>query len=60
MVYECKKTKFTSSDYEKEFICDSEEDIAVLPECSPGSMAIVAKEGMPIYMKNASGEWVKV
>ena len=43
-----------------EFICDSEADIANLPECSAGSMAIVATEGMPIYMMNASGQWVRV
>ena len=40
----------------KTFILDSEEDVASLPFCGPGSMAIVANGGK-VFMKNASGEW---
>lgn len=43
-----------------EYICDTEEDITTLPECECSSTCIVVTEGMPIYMKNASGEWKKV
>ena len=43
-----------------EFVLDSEEDVAQLPKCAPSSMAIVVTEGLPIYMVNASGEWVKI
>ncbi len=40
-----------------EFVCDSAADIANLPECCAGSVAIVADKDGPIYMVNASGEW---
>ena len=44
-----------------EFVCDSEEDVKTLPEkCAPGSIAMVATSGLPMYMVNASGKWVKV
>lgn len=46
--------------YTEEFICDTEKDVANLPTALTGSMAMVASDGMPIYMVNASGEWVKV
>ena len=41
----------------KKYIIDSEADVASLPECRPGSMAIIAKGGKA-YVVNASGEWV--
>ena len=46
--------------YTEEFICDSEADVVNLPQSLTGSMAIVATEGMPVYMVNASGQWVRV
>lgn len=42
----------------KKFIMDSDADVASLPECNPGSMAIVA-EGGKAYVVNASGAWVE-
>lgn len=44
--------------YKKNFICDSEADIANLPECLPGSQAVVVTTGA-LYVVNASGDWVK-
>lgn len=43
--------------YIKEWILDSEADVANLPKCCPGSTAIVATKGGNVYMVNASGEW---
>lgn len=62
MAYKCTKSEWSNQfgGYTCEFVCDSEADIASLPECNPLSTAIVATEGMPVYMVNASGEWVKV
>lgn len=54
------KAYLQTEEYVCDFICDTEDDIANLPDCVAGSIAIVAQEGMPIYMRNASGEWVKV
>lgn len=42
----------------KRFVVDSEADIANLPQCDPGSTAVVA-EGGKNYMVNASGVWVE-
>lgn len=39
------------------FVLDSANDVASLPKCSPGSTAMVAAKGGPIYMVNASGNW---
>lgn len=44
------------NDYQYEFVLDSDADVANLPECKAGSMAIVANGGK-IFMVNASGEW---
>lgn len=41
----------------KKFVIDSEADVASLPKCCAGSVAIVA-EGGKAYMVNASGVWV--
>lgn len=40
----------------KEYICDTDEDIAKLPKCCTGSTAMVVESGK-IFMVNASGEW---
>lgn len=42
----------------KEIICDTKADLADLPDCTPGSTALVATEGT-MYIVNASGEWVE-
>ena len=61
MAYKQKKNEWNPlSGWECEFICDTEADILYLPNCSAGSMAIVTTDGMPNYMVNASGEWVRV
>lgn len=46
-----------ASAYRREYIIDSAADLANLPECAPGSIAIVADAGGAMYMVNASGEW---
>lgn len=46
--------------YVEEFVCDSEDDVANLPEALTSSTAIVASEGSSMYMVNASGQWVKL
>lgn len=43
-------------DYQKDFIVDTEADVANLPECCTGSSALVVESGA-VYMVNASGEW---
>lgn len=45
-----------SGDYHKEFILDSAADVANLPKCAPGSVAVVADKGGAVYLVNASGE----
>ena len=45
---------------ECEIVMDSEADVADLPKCCTGSMAMVAEEKGAIYMVNASGEWKKI
>ena len=42
----------------KEFICDTEADVSTLPECVPGSTALICTTG-DVYIVNASGQWVK-
>lgn len=42
----------------KKFVLDSEDEVASLPKCCAGSIAIVAAGGKA-YMVNASGEWVE-
>lgn len=42
---------------QKEFILDAETDVAKLPECVPGSTALVCATGN-VYIVNASGTWV--
>lgn len=45
-----------------EIICDGADDIANLPteDICPGSVAVIATEGLPMYVLNASGSWVGV
>lgn len=43
----------------KEFACDSVEDLKNLPRCAMGSTAIVIAT-TEVYMKDSSGEWVKL
>lgn len=43
----------------RKFIMDSEADVANLPKCCTGSMAISVDGGV-IYMVNASGSWVRM
>lgn len=43
-------------DYKKDFIVDTEADVAALPKCCTGSSALVVESGA-VYVVNASGEW---
>lgn len=43
-------------DFRKEYIIDSVDDAASLPQSCPGSTAI-CPEGGAVFMVNASGEW---
>lgn len=44
-----------------EYMCDSVDDLVILPRCAPGSVAIVIEPNNPsVYMKNSQGEWVKL
>ena len=44
-----------------EYVCDSVDDLLVLPRCAAGSVAIILEKDNPsIYMKNSQGEWVKL
>ena len=39
-------------------VCDAESDVSDLPTTyAAGSIAVVADEGMPVYVLNASGTW---
>jgi hypothetical protein len=41
-----------------EFVCDAETDVAQLPKCCAGSVALVVSTGN-VYVVNANGNWVK-
>ena len=44
-----------------EFLLDSEEELRDIPECSPGSTAIIlTNDGMVLKMKNSKGEWIDI
>ena len=44
-----------------EYVCDSIDDLVILPRCAAGSIAIVLEENnSAVYMKNSQGEWVKL
>jgi hypothetical protein len=49
-----------NNDYRCEYVMDSADDAANLPQSCPGSTAMVADETASYYMVNASGEWKKV
>jgi hypothetical protein len=42
-----------------EYVCDSTDDLINLPKCSMGSTALIITTS-EVYMKNSSGEWVKL
>ena len=45
----------------EEFLLDSEEELKDIPECSPGSTAIIlTNDGMVLKMKNSKGEWIDI
>ena len=45
----------------KQFLLDSEEELKDIPECSPGSTAIIlTSNGMVLKMKNSKGEWIDI
>lgn len=48
-----------SEAYRQSFVLDSPDDVAKLPKCCVGSVAVVATKGGSAYMVNASGEWVE-
>ena len=44
-----------------EYVCDSIDDLVILPRCAAGSIAIILEKDNPaVYMKNSQGEWVKL
>ena len=44
-----------------EYVCDSIVDLDSLPNCAPGSTAVVLEPGnTSVYMKNTEGKWVKL
>ena len=47
-----------AGDYRREFICDTEADVAKLPKCCAGSSALISNSGK-VYIVNASGAWVE-
>lgn len=56
--------KITSNDGDisygiKEFVCDSVDDLSILPPCQMGSVAIIIATA-EVYMKNSKGEWVRL
>lgn len=48
----------TAGQHVEEFICDSDADVATLPQCGPGSQALVPVIGK-LWVVNASGQWVE-
>lgn len=42
-----------------EYVCDTADDLVGLPKCSMGSTALIISTS-EVYMKNSSGEWVKL
>lgn len=44
---------------QKEFVCDTPDDIKNLPRCDMGSTCIVISTG-EVYMINSQREWVKI
>lgn len=46
----------TLSDCQRDYVCDTESDVANLPKCCTGSSALVVESGK-VYVVNASGVW---
>lgn len=45
----------------KQFLLDSEDEMASLPDCPPGStILILTDSGLITKMKNSKGEWVNI
>lgn len=44
------------NEYKEDYIADTEADVATLPQCATGSMALVVESGK-VHMVNASGVW---
>ena len=56
--------KITSNDGDisygvKEFVCDSVDDLSILPPCQMGSVAIIIATS-EVYMENRRGARVKI
>ena len=43
-----------------EYVCDTVDDLLLIPRCAMGSTAIVLDEPAAVYMKNSRDEWVKL
>ena len=44
-----------------EYVCDSADDLVILPRCAAGSTAIILEKGnLAVYMKNSQDEWVEL
>lgn len=57
MAFKCISNGGSAADFRREFILDSEADVADLPAAYPGSIAMVVDGSSKVYMVNASGEW---
>ena len=44
----------------KELICETVDDLKTLPACDMGSVVIVLKPKLTLYIKGANYEWVEV
>lgn len=51
-----KKYSAYLDNYQYDFIADTDADVKDLPQCCPGSTALVVESGTA-YMVNASGSW---
>lgn len=43
-----------------EYVCDTVDDLILLPRCAMGSTAIVLEKPAAVYIKNSQDEWVKL
>lgn len=59
MAFKCIEREWCplNNSYRHGYVLDSVDDVASLPACCPGSVAIVADNSGAVYMVNASGEW---
>ena len=58
MAYKLVNTEWcpTLNDYQRDYIADTESDVATLPESCTGSSALIVESGK-VYVVNASGAW---